>query len=131
MTFYLCFIINDKTKNDMTQKKEFMLLFRYEPSNDYQPTEDDLNEQHQSWGAFIGNIALQEKLVSTHQLGFGGSQILSNKSVVEGIHIAENQTLGGNMIIKASSLGEATEIGKGCPILSMGGTVEIREINPM
>jgi hypothetical protein len=115
----------------MTQKKEFMLLFRYEPSNDYQPTEADLNEQHQSWGTFIGNIALQEKLVSTHQLGFGGSQILSNKSVVEGIHIAENQTLGGNMIIKASSLGEATEIGKGCPILSMGGTVEIREINPM
>jgi hypothetical protein len=115
----------------MSQKTEFMLAFRYEPSNNYQPTEAEMNEMHQQWGAFIGNIAIQEKLVSTHQLGFEGKQILADKSVVDGMHIANKQTLGGNMIVKASTINEAAEMAKGCPILLMGGTVEVRSIQPM
>ena len=115
----------------MVQKKEFMLLFRYEPSNDYQPTEAEMNEQHQQWGAFIGTLAVQEKLVSTHQLGFVGNQILPDQTVVSGLHIAEKQIVGGTMIVIANGLDEATEMAKHCPILAMGGTVEVREINPM
>ncbi len=115
----------------MAQQNEFMLLFRYEPVAGYQPTEAELNEMHQHWGAFIGNIAIQEKLVSTHQLGFEGKQIDAGKNVSEGIYIAGNQTLGGNMIIKAATIDEAVEIAKNCPILFMGGSVEVRAINPM
>lgn len=115
----------------MVQKKEFMLAFRYKPSTNYQPTQAEMNQMHQEWGAFIGGIAIQEKLVSTHQLGFEGKQILANKTVVEGIHIADKQTLGGNMIVRANTLDEAVEMAKDCPILSMGGTVEIRNIQSM
>ena len=43
----------------MVQKKEFMLVFRLEPNINYQPTEVELNEMHQQWGAFIGSIAIQ------------------------------------------------------------------------
>ena len=115
----------------MVQNNEFMLVFRYEPSNDYQPTAAEMNEMHQQWGAFIGNIAIQEKLVSTHQLGFEGKQIAADQSVTEGIYIADNQTLGGNMIVKANTIDEAVEMAKNCPILHMGGTVEVRSIQPM
>lgn len=115
----------------MSQQKEFMLLFRYEPNANYQPTEAELTEMHQQWGAFIGNIAIQEKLVSTHQLGFEGVQIAADQTVTEGIHIANQLTVGGNMIVTANSLEEATSIAKNCPILFMGGTVEVRAIQPM
>jgi len=115
----------------MTQTKEFMLLFRFEPNFNYQPTQSDLNLMHQSWGAFIGNIAIQEKLVSTHQLGFEGNLIFAGQPVESGIHIAENKTVAGNMIVKAANLEEATEMAKSCPILEMGGMVEVRSINPM
>lgn len=115
----------------MEQKKEFMLLFRFEPSNNYQPTEAEMAEQHQQWGAFIGNIAIQEKLVSTYQLGFEDNQILWNKTILPGMQIAEKQILAGNMIVTSNGLNEATELAMGCPILSVGGTVEIREITPM
>jgi hypothetical protein len=115
----------------METKKEFMLLFRYEPSNDYVPTQSELDEMQQSWGSFIGNIAVQEKLVSTHQLGFDGAQISSNKSVIDGIYLSNNQAIAGNMIVKANSIAEATEIAKNCPILDMGGNVEVRSIQPM
>ncbi len=115
----------------MVQKKEFMLLFRFEPTNDYQPTAIEIGEMHQQWGSFIGNIALQEKLVSTHQLGFEGKQISADQSVIGGIHVANNQTLAGNMVVRANSLDEAVEMAKHCPILRSGGTVEVRDITPM
>ena len=111
--------------------KEFMLLFRFESSNDYQSSEEESEAQKNQWGAFIGNIALQEKLVSTHQLGFNGQQVASDQSTTNGIHQANGETLGGNMIVKAHSMEEAVEMAKGCPILLMGGTVEVRDIIPM
>jgi hypothetical protein len=115
----------------MVQAQEFMLLFRFEPNFNYQPTETDMAEMQQQWGAFIGGLAIQERLVSTHQLGFEGKRIFADSTVQEGINITEKQTLGGNMIVKAGSLDQAVEMAKGCPILSMGGTVEVRNIMPM
>ncbi|TAE81716.1 MAG: hypothetical protein EAY81_09595 [Bacteroidetes bacterium] len=86
---------------------------------------------HQQWGAFIGNIAIQEKLVSTHQLGFEGRQIFADKSTAEGVYTSDKLSVAGNMIVKAASIDEATEMAKHCPILHMGGTVEVRNIQPM
>jgi hypothetical protein len=113
------------------QQNEFMLVFRYEPNMNYQPTEAELAEMGQQWGAYFGSIAGQGKMVSTHQLGFEGKQIAANGSVAEGIHIANSQTVGGNLIVKADTIEEAIEFGKQCPILLMGGTVEVRSIQPM
>ena len=115
----------------MTQEQQYMMIFRYTPNSEYRPSPEEQAEMHQAWGRFIGNIAISEKLVSTHQLGFEGSRIHSDLSVEEGIYIAESKTLGGNMIVRAYSLEEATEMAKGCPILSMGGEVEVRSITPM
>ena len=115
----------------MSTLKNYMMIFRYSPNPEYQPTEADLSEQRQAWGAFIGNIAIQEKLDSTHQLGFDGVQIAADTSTQEGIHISEGYTMGGNMIVKAQSMEEAVTMAKGCPILHMGGTVEVRDIIPM
>jgi hypothetical protein len=114
----------------MEKLKEFMLLFRMEPSNQ-QPTEAQLNEMHQQWGDFIGNIAMQGKLVSTHQLGFEGVQIAADQSTTQGIYVANNQILAGNMVLKAINIDQAVNLAKKCPILLMGGTVEVREIQPM
>jgi hypothetical protein len=114
----------------MTQTSEFMLLFRFQPSNE-QPTPEQLQEMAKQWGEFIGNIAMQGKLVSTYQLGFEGKKIFANETTEDGFHIAEGQMVAGNMVLKAESLEVATELAKKCPILLMGGTVEVRTINPM
>jgi hypothetical protein len=114
----------------MENLQEFMLVFRMEPSTE-QPTAEQLQEMGQSWGTFIGTIAMQGKLVSTHQLGFEGKQITSDNQVHNGFAIANNQMIAGNMVLKAESIEVATEWGKKCPILMMGGTVEVRSITPM
>lgn len=115
----------------MEKEQKFMLIFRFTPTMDYQPTEQEEAQIHEQWGNFIGNIALKEKLVSTHQLGFEGKQIAADSSIADGIAILDKQTIGGNMIVRANSIDEATTMAKDCPILQMGGTVEIRSIQPM
>lgn len=115
----------------MNTLQEFMLLFRFNPNTDYQPSEAELQEQHKHWETFIGGIASQAKLVSTHQLGFEGKQIQTNLDIEDGINVSENKTLGGNMIVKAKSLDDAIHMAKQCPILQIGGTVQVRNIIPM
>jgi len=114
----------------MTQSNEFMLLFRFEPSNE-QPTSEQLQEMSKQWGEFIGTIAMQGKLVSTYQLGFEGKQIFADQSTEDGFNIAEGKIIAGNMVLKAETMEVATELAKKCPILFMGGTVEVRSINLM
>ncbi|MBL0146368.1 MAG: hypothetical protein IPP48_12045 [Chitinophagaceae bacterium] len=86
---------------------------------------------HEQWSKFIGAIASQARLVSTNRLSFEGNIINKDLSISNGSNITNNETLSGNMVIKASSLIEATEMAKECPVLAMGGSVEVRAILPM
>lgn len=105
--------------------------FRFTPNFEYQPTPQELAEMQQQWGSFIGNLALKEKLVNTYRLGFEGKQVATNLTILEGVLISEKQMVSGTMTINANSLDEAVTLAKECPILKMGGTVEVRNIIPM
>ena len=115
----------------MKTEKTFMMIFRFSPNLEYKPTATEMDQMKQDWGSFIGNIAIKEKLESTHQLGFEGKHISADSKVSNGIIMSDNQTMSGNLIVKANSLDEAVEMAKDSPILKMGGTVEIRNIIPM
>ena len=115
----------------MKKEQIFMMLFRFTPDFSHQPSEGERAAMKQQWGSFIGNIAISEKLVSTYQLGFEGNVIQADLSVGDKVLIAEQQVVGGNMVVKANSMEEAATLAKDCPILKMGGTVEIRSIIPM
>jgi len=115
----------------MKTAQEFMMIFSYTPNPEYKPTMQEIEQMKQDWGSFIGNIAIKEKLISTHQLGFEGKQIASDLSISEGVLVANGKTISGNMIVKANSLEEAVEMSKDSPILKMGGSVEVRNIIPM
>lgn len=114
----------------MRESQEFMLLFRLQPSNQ-EPTPAQLEEMEKQWGEFIGTIAKQGKLVSTHQLGFEGILLSADQSISKGFHITEGQMIAGSMVLKSESIEIATELAKNCPILLMGGTVEVRNILPI
>ncbi len=115
----------------MQNEQKFMMIFRFTPNPEYQPTDQEIAQMKEAWGSFIGNIAIKEKLESTYQLGFNGKQIFSDLSVSEGMQISDNKTISGNMIVKANSMNEAVEMAKDSPILKMGGSVEVRNIMPM
>jgi hypothetical protein len=51
--------------------------------------------------------------------------------IVNGPYVELKEALGGYIMVKASNLDEATELAKNCPILSVGGSVEVRAIVQM
>ena len=66
----------------MKKEQNFMMIFRFTPNFEYQPTPQELAEMQQQWGRFIGNLALKEKLVNTYRLGFQGKQVSTDLSVL-------------------------------------------------
>jgi hypothetical protein len=54
-----------------------------------------------------------------------------NNVVTNGPYVELKEAVGGYSIVRAKDLKEASELAKGCPILQVGGTVEVRTIVAM
>lgn len=80
----------------------------------------------------MGGLAAQNKLVNQgNRLNSDGKVVKPNNVVTNGAYVEVKELIGGYTIIKATSLDEAAEIAKGCPILAVGGSVEVRQIISM
>ena len=112
--------------------KDFLLVFRA----DYQaaPTgsPEEMQAMMKKWMDWIGGIAAQNKLTDRgNRLAGGGKVLRPNNVVTDGPYMETKELIGGYTIIKADSLEEAVQLSKDCPIMAVGGSVEVREINPM
>jgi len=110
---------------------EFMMIFR----NDYNPAFKHSPEQMEAsikqWQDWIGGIAAQGKFVSTNRLGFEGKTLKPNHVIVDGPYAEVKEIIGGYILVKATNIDEAMKLAEGCPILSIGGHVEVRNVVPM
>jgi hypothetical protein len=112
--------------------KEYLLLFRnISGDGSYITTPQDMAEDMQAWQGWIGNIAMQGKLVATHPIEFQGT-IVANEGAKQGPKIDSKQELvTGYMVCRADNDAEVQEWSKICPILKYPkGSVEIRPIIP-
>jgi len=113
--------------------KEFTLIFRNDRQNrEFMSSPEQMQAIMKKWMDWMGSIAAQDKLVSTGaRLGDEGKTVKPGNVVTDGPYVEIKESLGGFIIIKAASVEEAAEIAKGCPILTVGGNVEVRNIIPM
>ncbi|WP_430612081.1 YciI family protein [Flavobacterium sp. JP2137] len=108
--------------------KEFLLLIRENVnygSLSLQEMQDEI-EKHLNWveqlmeqGCFKGGNPLDSQGVSLK----GKDRVLTDGPFVE-----SKECISGFYFLMANSLEEATEIGKGCPALDFGASIEIREV---
>jgi len=110
--------------------KDFVLIFRGvndDPSNQLSPQQmQDIMTNWQNW---MGGIAAQNKLVSGgYRLGDEISTLKPGNVVTDGPYAEIKEMLSGLIVVKADSLAEAKEIAKGCPILMINGSVEVRSV---
>jgi len=112
--------------------KEFLLIYRnVPPTGDSVPTAEELKEISKPWLDWMGSIAAQNKLANQgNRLGFEGAT-LKGDTVTDGPYAEIKELILGYTIVKTETLAEAIEVSKGCPILAVGGNVEIRAIVPM
>jgi hypothetical protein len=64
-------------------------------------------------------------------MGTDGRSIKPGNVIGAGPYAEVRDTLRGFHVVKAASIEEAAEIAKGCPILNIGGSVEVRDIIPV
>jgi len=108
---------------------EFILIFRHEDGGKLASP-----EQIQTWMKqtmdWIGGIAAQNKYVGGNGLPFEEARVVGHNNVVTNGPFGEiKETIGGYIIVKASSVDEAVEFAKGSPVLQgEGNTVEVRKI---
>lgn len=113
--------------------RDFLLVFR----TDYgtmsamaQRTAEQIQAMTNKWMEWIGSVAAQNKLADRgNRLHNTGKVVKANNVVTDGPYAEIKESIGGYTMIKADSYEEAVEIAKGCPILTVGGNVEVREVS--
>lgn len=111
---------------------EYLLLFRNASAKDgYLSTTQDMAEDMPKWQSWIGNIALQGKLVHTAPVHYDAT-IVDNNQVTAGPHKETDSVLvSGFLICKSDHLEEVQEWSKTCPILKYpNSSIEIRPLIP-
>ena len=108
---------------------EFILIFRHEDGSKVASP-----QQLQTWMKqtmdWIGGITAQNKFVGGNGLPFDDSRVVSHNNVITNGPFGDiKETIGGYVIVKASSVDEAVEFAKGSPVLQgEGNSVEVRKI---
>ncbi|MES2560828.1 MAG: YciI family protein [Bacteroidota bacterium] len=109
--------------------KEYLMLIRQNQDNSVKMTPEQMQEdiaKHVNW---VRELVQNGNFKGGNPLMPMGKQLKGNSKIVtDGPYIESKECVSGYYFLLAPSLEEATEIAKGCPTLSIGGTVELREI---
>ena len=108
--------------------KEFALVFRRPPFDRNKVSPKDMQEIAKKWDSWHEDLAAQDKMGSAVRLGTEGKVLKGGGVITDGPFVEVREILGGIFIVKAESLEEATTLAHGCPILGLGGSVEIRPL---
>jgi len=112
--------------------KDFLLVYRSDYTTIPSRTAEEMQAVTKRWMDWIGSIAAQNKLTDRgNRLTDSGKVVQSNKVVTNGSYTEIKESIGGYSLVKAKSYDDAVELAKGCPILSFGGNVEVREVSPL
>ena len=106
---------------------EYLLLFRRDYKTKEMQPEPEIMQQHlEHWQVFFTSI--KKKMARPFQRFDPLGQIVTNdKQAADGPYAEVNQSIGGLVIIYAANYDEAIAIAQTCPVLDLGGTVEVRQ----
>ena len=107
---------------------EFLFVFRRDYTTpNLQPTPDQLQAHLKHWADWFRSLAVQDKLAYPVQRYDGQGKIIKGNETADGPYIDGNEKIGGVLLVKAADYEEAVRLAEGCPILELGGNVEVRQ----
>ena len=110
---------------------EFTYLYRGGQDTSVSP--ERRQQQLQKWVAWFKELGANGHLKNLgHPLERAGAVVKGDQKIVtDGPYAEAKDVVGGFSLIEAKDLAQAVEISKGCPILEVGGSVEVRPIKQM
>lgn len=111
----------------------YLLVYRMEYKPVPTATPDQAAAMTKRWMDWITGLQAKNELVDRgNRLESASGKVVKPNNVVTNGPFAEiKESIGGYSIIKAENYEQAVEIAKGCPILSVGGQVEVRLVSIM
>jgi hypothetical protein len=106
---------------------EFTYLFR---GREVSPSPEQMQKTMEKWMAWFKELGENGHMKDPgHPLEHTGKVVKGmQKTVMDGPYAEAKDVIGGYVVIEAKDLAQATELSKGCPILDVGGSVEVRPI---
>jgi hypothetical protein len=110
--------------------KEFVLVFRNSLHPEAAPSPEQMQEVLTNWMNWMASIAAQNKLVDRgNRLSMTEAKtVLPGNIVTDGPYTEIKEFINGYTLIRTASIDEAVEIAGQCPILTVGGRVEVRKV---
>ena len=104
---------------------EFTYLFR---GRETSGSPEEMQKHVEKWAAWFKELGAKGHLHDPgHPLEHAGKVVKGRqKAVTDGPYAEAKDIVGGYIVVKADDLRHAVELAKGCPILEVGGSVEVR-----
>lgn len=110
---------------------EFVLVFHKNNSvTGVTASDEEIQINLKDWHDWFRSLAAQDKLAVPVQFWDPQGKVLKpDNAVTEGPYSEVRKSIDGLIVVKAVDYIEAKEIANECPVLELGGTVEIRMVN--
>lgn len=107
---------------------DYLYLFKGGVPSDSDLTPEEMQQHMQKWFTWIA--AFREKGIykGGEPLEKEGNTIEPDRTITDGPFTESKELIGGFVMIEAGSLEEASELAKDCPVLDLGGRVEVRRV---
>ena len=108
--------------------KEFLLVFRRDKkAMDAQHSAGQMQTHLKHWDDWLSDLASQNILVRPyHSIDSQGIILNPDNTFASGPYCELKESITGMIVINAIGYAEAVKIAQGCPVLEVGGNVEIR-----
>lgn len=108
---------------------KFLFIFRSDNDVHYKMTPEEMQQNHLNWERWLGEGIQKGWVVDAGDgLQAEGRVVNAKRVVSDGPFVEAKEVVGGFTIMKAESIDAAAELAKGCPVLPLGGTVEVRPL---
>jgi hypothetical protein len=106
---------------------QFTYLFR---GRDTSASPEQMQKTMEQWVAWFKDLGAKGHLKDPgHPLEHTGKVVKGKqKTVTDGPYAETKDVVGGYILVEAKDLDHAVELSKGCPILEVGGSVEVRPV---
>jgi hypothetical protein len=105
---------------------EFTFLFRGSDLATQSP--EQMQKSMQKWLAWFKELGEKGHIKDPGHPLEGTGKVVKAKSVHDGPYAEAKDVVNGYILVEAEDLRHAAELSKGCPILELGGSVEVRPI---
>jgi hypothetical protein len=114
---------------------QFMLLLYDNPANWQNISPEEMQKALEKYMAWGGKLHTQGIARASHKLADDVGKVMRGKSqpvrVTDGPYSETKEVLGGYYLIEVADYKAAVDATRDCPHLEYGGTIEVRQVDPM